>query len=389
MGAAQSTTVISATTTIPVSTTAASPLSLTTIFTGTVASSTSLTDTGSVSTTITQLYPTSIPTTLLTSTTSTIASVSSLTAPPSSYNFPTSSTALPKTTGAPQYIFTYGDSYSSTLFSLNGTKPSIHNPLGNPPYPGLGAMGVGVPNWVDLLTVNAPLNTLTYNWAYGGADVDNNLTAFATHVPDFLNQSSTFVTNLATGPRKAYAKWTAANSVHVIYFGRNDVYWQIVQNASMTTRINAVHLSYINALNALYAAGARRFVIMRMGPMWEEPVWSRFDFAPWNTGQPYVQPSTNYWNSHLTTVVNTWRAQKKGLRLSFLDTMPAFAMVLNNPAAWGSPDGACANVDPVSNGYDCPWADTVHPGPALQASIGIAVGQHLKSTGFLKGFALS
>ena len=34
-----------------------------------------------------------------------------------------------------RYLSPSGDSYTQTGFEVNGTQPSIGNPLGNPPYP--------------------------------------------------------------------------------------------------------------------------------------------------------------------------------------------------------------------------------------------------------------
>lgn len=37
--------------------------------------------------------------------------------------------------GGVRHLFTFGDSYTQTGFSVKGTQPSVGNPLGNPPYP--------------------------------------------------------------------------------------------------------------------------------------------------------------------------------------------------------------------------------------------------------------
>lgn len=305
------------------------------------------------------------------------------------------STQLPTATGTPQYLFVYGDSYTSIGFSMTGTMPSLDNPMGNPTYPGHTSTGSNQANWVDILTTNSPPNILTFDFAHGGASVDNTLTQGAYNTtPSFADQASTFLTNLATKTRKSYASWTAANSVHLIWFGRNDVYWQIVQNNSMTARLDAVQASYIKTLNKLWMAGARRFVVMGMGPMPLEPAWS-LDQAPYNVWAPGVAPGTAYWNTNLPKRLAAWKKGKPAVKLSFFDTQPAFMRVLNNPSLWGLISGTCRNDDPAQYvGCEridgrCPFADTVHPGPKLALSVGMAVGGHLVSTGFLKSWALS
>lgn len=78
---------------------------------------------------------TAIPTTLITKAIS--SSISSL-AP--AYT----SVALPKATSPPKYLFVYGDSYTSSGFSIAGTKPAIGNPLGNPSVSTLHSMAVAL-----------------------------------------------------------------------------------------------------------------------------------------------------------------------------------------------------------------------------------------------------
>jgi len=267
--------------------------------------------------------------------------------------------------------------------------------MGNPTYPGSTSTGTGQANWIDILASNSPLNTLVYDFAVGGASVDNNITGVYTDTPAFVNQSATWLTNLATKPKKSYCQWTAANSVHVIWFGRNDVFWQVNQNASMVDRLTAVQTSYVKILNNLWLAGARRFVVMGIPPMWLEPNWNGNAGPPWDAMAPQIQPSAVWWNQNLVKRLATWKKGKPAVKLTFVDTWPAYSRVLDNYAAWGLLSATCRNDDPTQYvgcthiDGNCPFADTVHPGPTLAKSVGIAVGQHLLSQGYLKAFALS
>lgn len=73
--------------------------------------------------------------------------------------------------------------------------------------------------------------------------------------------------------------------------------------------------------------------------------------------------------------------------MTWLDTWTAFSRVLDNPAPWNVVNATCTN-DVVGAQGNCAWADVIHPGPPTAKSIGIAVGQHLLSIGFLSGFGL-
>ena len=68
-------------------------------------------------------------------------------------------------------MIVFGDSYTSTGFSLQGAGPSAANPMGNPDYPGFTSSNG--PNWIDFLTTTYNATFVkTINLAVGGATVD-------------------------------------------------------------------------------------------------------------------------------------------------------------------------------------------------------------------------
>ncbi|EUC62325.1 carbohydrate-binding module family 1 protein [Rhizoctonia solani AG-3 Rhs1AP] len=74
--------------------------------------------------------------------TTTTKPVTSSTAAPVTSKTTSSSTPTSSTTPAGvKYWFSFGDSYTQTGFDINGTKPTVGNPLGNPTYPGYTACG--------------------------------------------------------------------------------------------------------------------------------------------------------------------------------------------------------------------------------------------------------
>jgi len=84
--------------------------------------------------------------------------------------------ATPKTNGSwagwrnLATLFTFGDSWTSMEFKLDGAQPSLANPIGNPTFPGdISSIG---PNWVGFLTATYNATPfLTYNLGHGAATV--------------------------------------------------------------------------------------------------------------------------------------------------------------------------------------------------------------------------
>lgn len=217
---------------------------------------------------------------------------------------------------------------------------------------------------LDLLTTNAPGNTLTYNLAVGGASVDNSLTAGVyADTPAFFNQTAIFLSNLKSKP--SYCQWTATNSAHVIWFGRNDIFWMVSQQANMETRLNAVIASYINIVSSLWQAGARQFVVLSAPPMQREPVWSSTmpnlaaNGTASNVFAPQIPPAVAYWNTKLQASLTAWQKGKPAVKIGYLDTTNAYSRVLDQPQVWGDTSGSCRNDDPALAGtaHRCPFAD--------------------------------
>lgn len=169
--------------------------------------------------------------------------------------------AAPTASGPPHFVFSYGDSYTANGFNIHGNKPSLENNEGN--AIGTTAGGNSQPNWIEILVNNGPVNSLSYDFAYGGAAVDNKLTKGVNHIiPDFVSQSQSFLQNLAMTPHPSWAQWSGNNSLFVTWFGRNDVYWQIIQGDPVSPRLDNVIRAYFDILTGLYASGARKFLVL-------------------------------------------------------------------------------------------------------------------------------
>ncbi|KAF6752242.1 hypothetical protein DFP72DRAFT_1171768 [Ephemerocybe angulata] len=123
-------------------------------------------------------------------------------------NAPALKPALPSK--SPNYWFSFGDSYTQTGFDPTGVLPSVGNPLGNPPYPGW--TSTGGENWVDYVATKYNKSVLlTYNYAYGGAVINETLvTPWQPGLKHLTDQVAQFLEG--AGPKKGGEKWTGANS---------------------------------------------------------------------------------------------------------------------------------------------------------------------------------
>ncbi|CAE6333573.1 unnamed protein product [Rhizoctonia solani] len=190
--------------------------------------------------------------------TSTSKPVTSTTAPVTSK---TTSSAAPSGTPIPgvKYWFSFGDSYTQTGFDINGAKPAVGNPLGNPTYPGYTACG-SVPNWVDLVTTKYNTSTLlTYNFAYGGATI--NATLVQPYIPTVLSlidQVSIFLDN------KAVAPWTASNSLFSVFIGINDIGNSWYQSGDRGAFSEVLLDSYFGLIKKIYDVGGRNFLFVNV-----------------------------------------------------------------------------------------------------------------------------
>ncbi|KAJ9619886.1 hypothetical protein H2203_008160 [Taxawa tesnikishii (nom. ined.)] len=158
-----------------------------------------------------------------------------------------------------KYMFTFGDSYTTTGFNDTLTQPNRANPLGNPPYPGYTASNG--PNWVDFLTTTYNNTFLeTVNLAYGGATVDSALvTPYLPTVLSLKQQiNDEYVPVYADQP--SFFPWSSDNTLFGIFIGINDVGNSYgAQNASINTLIFNV---YSGLVDELYQSGARNFLFL-------------------------------------------------------------------------------------------------------------------------------
>ncbi|KAI0020471.1 GDSL lipase/esterase [Xylariomycetidae sp. FL0641] len=269
---------------------------------------------------------------------------------------------------AQQYMFIFGDSYTATNsysgFTPSAGWPSESNPIGNPALPG--STFSGGANWVgDLLTDYATTTTLGYNFAVGGATVDNSIVEGSTST-DFVTQVQAWSQYLATPPSEA--PWTADTAIAGAFFGINDLlgaYW-----AGQTPPYSEIVSQYMAQFQTLYDAGVRNFFVMTVPPLEDIQIVH---------GDSTVAGYVDEYNSELSAALDSFASSNADIGVAVVvDTSSAFETAVSNPSAYGAPDATCTNTD----GTSCLWYDTIHPGEAIQDLFAQAVASALEGSFF-------
>lgn len=156
-----------------------------------------------------------------------------------------------------RYLFTFGDSLSSTSFDIHGLAPTLSNRFGNPPYPG--KTTVSGPNWIGYLVQTlTPPTVLSYNLAFGGSVVDGSLVPPPGTVYNFNNATDDFLHYFP--PTKL--PWNGDNSVFVAWWGINDILRSFKADFDLASHYEEVMEVYFFQLERMYQAGATTFLLL-------------------------------------------------------------------------------------------------------------------------------
>ncbi|KAI1344695.1 hypothetical protein F5Y15DRAFT_1437 [Xylariaceae sp. FL0016] len=268
-----------------------------------------------------------------------------------------------------KYFFVFGDSYTSTGFSIDGAKPDAGNPIGNPALPG--KTNAGGLTWAGFLTTEMNNSLiLTYDFAVSGATVDNSIVAatLAPNIPSMSDQVTTWTKNVQ--PKPSYAPWTAEDSLFAFYFGVNDV-GNTFSGSNAQAKIQKDLDRYFTLLGNVYESGGRNFLLMNVPPTQKTPIMKML-------GNANLVSLIEYWNKELPTRTDAFKTAHSGAVVTIVDTTSPFDEVINNPTKYGAPNSNCQNT----NGKSCIWYDFYHPGQAIQKLMAQAVVTTLKSDWF-------
>ncbi|KAK7529706.1 hypothetical protein IWX49DRAFT_595537 [Phyllosticta citricarpa] len=280
-----------------------------------------------------------------------------------------------------KYLFIIGDSFSWTYFNLDGPKPSLENPLGNPNWPGVTTAGGA--NWVGhLISKYNATDILTYNFADGGATVNCSLVEPRMPYPDRVrcanDQVKQFRDELATTPRPPHANWTSENALVAIWIGLNDLGndWhrfpkRLDEHGWMDQLLHQYHYrrdlmhevlkQKFEQVDLLYKEGVRNFAFFTLPPLQYTPAMrAQSDDL---LGRGLMHAILSEYNKLLARRVARYHAEthKLGVKSVLVDVRPAFRIPLQNPAGFGAVDDSCFNWD----GWSCLWANDYHPGQAI------------------------
>ncbi|KAI8631271.1 carbohydrate-binding module family 1 [Xylariaceae sp. FL1651] len=269
-----------------------------------------------------------------------------------------------------KYMFIFGDSYTATNgfngFNANGAHPSASNPIGNPSLPG--STFSGGYNWVgDVLTKYKTSTTLGYNFAVGGATVDNTIVKGSTS-SDLVTQVQSW--SSAVGSKPSWAPWAGDNAIAGGFFGINDIFNQFWDNA--TPPYASLAKRYMDEYQILYNAGVRNFFVITVPPLQYTPIVLNQSSA----GRTRMQQFVEAFNAQLISAFNSFKASKSDITVAaVVDSQTPFMTAINSPSAYGARDASCT-------GNGCLWYDTIHPNPTIQDLLAQAVANALKGSFF-------
>ncbi|KAL9057988.1 MAG: hypothetical protein Q9162_001980 [Coniocarpon cinnabarinum] len=220
-------------------------------------------------------------------------------------------------------IVVFGDSISATMFDPHAEQPSSLNPFGNPDYPTKRPNG---PTWADFLTLtHNQSQILTYNFAKGGATIDNAVQRSVWSSPSCSDQILQFLS--IYGSKVATGEWDTDTTLLIFRFGVNDCMNEYTFPDHVLD-VSKDILRYEQVAEILHAAGLRNFLFLNIGPIDE-------NFR--NTGGDPARVeilSSNIakWNAALPAMTSNLTARHSDIHARTFDTHSFFSWLEKNPA---------------------------------------------------------
>ncbi|KAK6500462.1 hypothetical protein TWF481_010805 [Arthrobotrys musiformis] len=260
------------------------------------------------------------------------------TAIPLGATFTRSMPSMPTPSGPPvRYWFSFGDSYTSTNFSVNGVQPSVEKPFGNP----LDIWHKEKYNatWIQYITsrFNESI-TLNYNLARIGASLtytNENTTSRRS----FKGQVNLFTSKYASLPAEKKIWQQNVDTMYSSWFGVNDVKGIFGSGGNSTDpRIDELITSQFSLLDQLYFdVDAKVFLVINLPPLETAPL-----FAADKTRMEGIVRS---WNNNLARQVRQFRDSHPVSSILLIDSYNIIKKLEETPS-YG-----------VRNGV---WADKLH-----------------------------
>lgn len=262
-----------------------------------------------------------------------------------------------------QYIFSFGDSFTTTWFNWRDNPPSPSIPLGNPPYPGYtSASGA---NWIDYLTVKYNQTFLqTYNLAIGGAAVDQDIQLTppmfgrGPFEPDRRSLKDQvqrdFITGYAYKNAPEAPDWNGGNALFTIWIGINDVvgsYGRGPDGPEGTKALNdRIFRTYMQLTEILYDHGARNFMFLNVPAVDRSPVI--MERGPRDVA--WLGADLTDFNDRVAKMAGDLKSRHQDVNAWVYDTRTDFSKVLDDPTAFPQTSGL-KNVTDTCDKYGLIW----------------------------------
>ncbi|TKA51458.1 hypothetical protein B0A53_05371 [Rhodotorula sp. CCFEE 5036] len=232
-------------------------------------------------------------------------------------------------------IFSFGDSYTT-----NGYDPS----KGITNIPDVGGTSSGGSSWPTFLANAAPpVKIELYNFAVGGAATNNTALYLAGQphtIPDFPQQFDTFKQYFAQpggiATSNGTVTWQSNRTLFTVFFGINDVGLEVRNGEDRRIELPQIFGTWSNIFSQLYTLGARNFLILSIPPTQRTPFISGL---PPDVRALY-ESDLSAQNEALSNFVGTIESAYSGSKVTFFDTQPVFADILDNYQSYGFKDNS-------------------------------------------------
>ncbi|KAJ6592487.1 hypothetical protein B0H19DRAFT_1204800 [Mycena capillaripes] len=265
-----------------------------------------------------------------------------------------------------EFLFIFGDSYTSTGFDLSNGVDSVDP----------GQTSSNGPNWVQVLddTYNVA-GTKIFNMAFPGVTIDAGLVA--PHLPTTLSMADQVAQfNDILAPKPIGAQWNSSNALFAVWIGINDCIKSFNLTSTTQPAFNEILMARLTTLLILeqveefYSSGARSFLFLTVPPISRTP---RF-LAQGSIVAEGLAPHIADYNTQLSNTMSVFEESHENFEATVFDSQPIFNTLLDNaePLGFFNSTGYCGaylngtssrstEIPPCSVVSTYFWLNDLHP----------------------------
>ncbi|BGP36041.1 hypothetical protein JCM10296v2_007893 [Rhodotorula toruloides] len=216
---------------------------------------------------------------------------------------------------------------SADIDDLNSYSTTGYNPaLGINNFP-------GIEGYLSTLNSSHPIRL--YDLAVSGATTDNVIVNNTSD--DFNTQTATFSQYFAAPNGQALVtnqtRWDPARTLFTVWMGINDIGRAYQTNQNLTNLIPAIFEQCSRNFAALYAGGARNFLVLGIPPTDQTPLVQSIPSAI-----PLFAAWVGQYNGQIASYANSLPSLFPGTSVFVFDTQPFFRALLASPRSYGFVD---------------------------------------------------